>query len=187
MDFITQQTITAQYNDFIHVRDPDPTSYVKRAYALADAITALVAAPIATCKGVGCSYCCTNSEISVSLLEAQYICESVPWVTMREPLPTLANSLLVKIAQGKKSTKKLGDCPFLLNGACSVYQYRPLACRAYFSVDNTKLCRTGKAHNLINVSSHEMLDAINTALQQTSVKHAQQHGVLELRDYFESH
>jgi hypothetical protein len=69
----------------------------------------------------GCSHCCYY-EIAISDLEVEYIKSKVK---------------TNKIKQNKTNN----SCPFLKNGICSIYKYRPFLCRRHLSInDSSKWC-----------------------------------------------
>lgn len=70
----------------------------------------------------GCAFCC-YVDVVVTPIEAIRLARSGP---KRSPAPA-----------GRRS-----PCPLLVDGACSVYATRPLACRAIFSTD-ARQCEAG--------------------------------------------
>jgi len=73
----------------------------------------------------GCCYCC-YIEVSVSSLEAEYI-------ERKTGIKRVLNSGIREI----RGT----PCPFLDNGTCSIYQYRPFVCRRHNALfDNPRWC-----------------------------------------------
>lgn len=87
--------------------------------------------PYIFCKK-GCSFCCQKGEYPCSSLEFQFLYEG-----FNELDNTLKNIILEKADKIKntknefKEKKFLYECPFLIDGACSVYNYRPLICRTF--------------------------------------------------------
>lgn len=74
----------------------------------------------------GCSLCCRN-EVSVSLLEAEYI----------EKHTGIKQSLNLDIKDFPGP-----PCPFLENSACSIYKYRPFVCRRHVALfDDPRWCQ----------------------------------------------
>ena len=100
-----------------------PGSPVKRLRALYAAMAEISAAvePFAACRA-GCSGCC-HYNVSVFPLEARYIEE---W-SGHQRLP----------AAGPASDFHGTPCTFLKNGQCSIYEFRPLACRKHFAITQT--------------------------------------------------
>jgi Fe-S-cluster containining protein len=72
----------------------------------------------------GCYVCCLRADIPISFLEVRgilwYVTEVMDYETQEKLKPRLLNY--------RSST----ECPFLLDGLCSVYPVRPLACRGFF-------------------------------------------------------
>jgi uncharacterized protein len=95
-----------------------------------------------TCKQ-GCSFCCylnvdiSHSEAKLLLYYAEELGIEVDWELIQK------QSNAKSINQLKFSDRK---CPFLKDGACSVYEHRPASCRKYHVVTDPKLCDTQK-HN----------------------------------------
>ncbi len=112
--------------------------------------------PFIFCKR-GCSHCCKKSQFPYSLTEMQYLLSSL------EQLPTpiqneIEKNLQTILAQrGKyKGTKFKYDCPFLINNACSVYNYRGVICRTFglmTQVENQKVKAPFCSHLGLNYSN----------------------------------
>ncbi len=77
----------------------------------------------------GCTFCCTNGDYPLSHLEMCYLMQGFVWLDksrhdeVRENIRALANI--------SNAAQKGYACPFLLDGECSVYRYRPLICRVH--------------------------------------------------------
>lgn len=93
--------------------------------------------PIA-CKP-GCSYCCRALKVSVSLPEVfllKFHVESLPpdeGAALRARIidtysRTLQNSTQERLKQHE-------SCPLLVDNRCSLYEFRPMSCRAAVSLD----------------------------------------------------
>ena len=84
------------------------------------------------CCKKGCAHCCKKGDYPTSELELRYLMEGYA---------KLDNTIKIEIQNNLKNVKKGGECPFLINDCCSVYQYRPIICRvhglAYLCTDNT--------------------------------------------------
>jgi len=74
----------------------------------------------------GCSACC-KINVNMTALEASYIEKN-----------TSHRIINNKPRKPKTNT----DCPFLISGNCSVYEFRPFNCRTFFTIDNPKYCKT---------------------------------------------
>lgn len=84
------------------------------------------------CCHKGCSLCCKNAEFPYSKLEVRYL--AVGFFTIEESVQELIEKRFYELGLQKKSftgEKFLYDCPFLINDACSVYEYRGVVCRTF--------------------------------------------------------
>jgi len=117
-----------------------------------DIIKALELKEKSVCKA-GCHYCCIDVPVAVSYGEARLIAR-------RAKLPTKNPN--------RKNTdfnfEKSGACRFLKDGKCSIYEVRPLACRAFFSVDSVQHCIDDIQHQTFTVESNEALLEINAMM-----------------------
>lgn len=83
--------------------------------------------PHAACKS-GCTHCC-HIPVKITQAEAVYIGRQIG----RRPRP--AEHLGAEPAfQGYES-----PCPFLANGGCTIYDHRPMICRAHMNLDQDEL------------------------------------------------
>ncbi|MBU1564377.1 MAG: YkgJ family cysteine cluster protein [Proteobacteria bacterium] len=79
----------------------------------------------------GCSHCCYNMVISISTLEIEWIKSEL------------------KINKLKRNPNQKA-CPFLNNGTCSIYKYRPFFCRTHNSFnDSPKWCMPDVCNNYL--------------------------------------
>jgi uncharacterized protein len=85
------------------------------------------AAGFAACAK-GCGHCC-HVSVPIADFEARYIADYIK----TEPV-ALKRSIRHDLAEFSEKT----PCPFLQDGACSIYPVRPLTCRLHvnFDVDN---------------------------------------------------
>lgn len=78
----------------------------------------------------GCSFCCAD-RFEISAVEALYLKAGF------DQLPTETQVLIQKnleLGAGQAGSNEAlpgQHCPMLVDGACSVYQHRPITCRAY--------------------------------------------------------
>lgn len=93
---------------------------LNRLYELMDELSAHVDRFTPCSKG--CNHCCTY-PVTVSEIEIQNIENSTG---------VKRNAIIVKQERGK-----LTPCPFLKNGACSIYDARPFVCRMHVTITET--------------------------------------------------
>ena len=94
----------------------------------------------------GCAHCC-HIPVTISSVEAELLARAAarplsrPAVSVR--LEQLADDHAVAAAQALLQGNAAGvACPFLQEGACSVYEQRPIACRTLVNLDDDELlCR----------------------------------------------
>jgi len=91
----------------------------------------------------GCTFCCRRNYVTVSAPEALLIARTVRgWNTAERDAATARIVAADAATRGRSvaDRRKSGpDCPFLVAESCSVYESRPLACRAAVSAD-VKAC-----------------------------------------------
>lgn len=165
----------------------DPIKFVELAYEVnARVAKVIIDWDLITCKR-GCSHCCTKSTIGISFIEMNYMVthSAVAKKQLKRNPPNIINSLMLKLTNESLSPNTLGDCPFLLNNECSVYEYRPFACRTFYSTDKLSLCEQGAEHQLINSTSSDVINHINELLQRVSFMNKEERGLLEVRDWFD--
>lgn len=89
------------------------------------------------CK-LGCSACCEVGEFPLSRLELEYLMSGF----IKLP-PDIQKIIKKEIKQLKIKQPKMYKCPFLIQGKCALYQYRPIVCRthglAWFDEDAEKI------------------------------------------------
>lgn len=95
-----------------------------RIYSVVEEAAAIVA-PHAACRR-GCDSCC-RMDVSITSLEADRLA-AASGRRIRRPPP----------AASRAPARFAGvPCPFLQDGACSVYEARPFACRSHFAFTAT--------------------------------------------------
>jgi hypothetical protein len=98
----------------------DPLKRLEALYSEMDVIYSFIK-QFSPCKK-GCSHCC-HYEITVSIVEVEYIKRNI------------------KI-KGKIRSQRGKACPFLRQGICSIYPYRPFLCRRLLSLaDSERWCK----------------------------------------------
>ena len=70
----------------------------------------------------GCSECCEKGAYPLSDIELEYLMQGFI------QLPPV---LKVQVQENIRNMVKGGQCPFLINHECSVYEHRPIICRVH--------------------------------------------------------
>nr|WP_145401573.1 YkgJ family cysteine cluster protein [Paenibacillus xylanexedens] len=71
--------------------------------------------------GKGCQACCLNPTVKINNLEIR----GISWYLCEE----MSSDNFKRVIQQLKQHQSTTACPFLLDGICSIYPVRPLACR----------------------------------------------------------
>lgn len=71
----------------------------------------------------GCTFCCENADYPLSLLEMEYLMKGFLLLEKEKH-----DRVREKI---RNTADKPYPCPFLIDGECSIYSYRPLTCRVH--------------------------------------------------------
>lgn len=112
----------------VAVHAPSAAKRVTWLHRAADAVVAAYG-PHAACTR-GCSHCC-HIPVAMSAAEARVLGKAIG----RAPVPS-AHHTPIRV-EGYSS-----PCPFLHDGACSVYAHRPTVCRTHLNLDvDDLLCR----------------------------------------------
>ena len=82
--------------------------------------------PFIKCKK-GCAYCCREGEYPVSELE--YVNIMFYYNELEDNIKDRVNENISNLL--KKQREKMYECPFLVNGKCSVYPARAIICRTF--------------------------------------------------------
>ena len=80
----------------------------------------------------GCSKCCERGEYPWSYIEYQYLTEG--YKELPAEVKEKINSEIKNLKEEKKNFKGerfMHKCPFLIDGACSVYEHRGIICRSF--------------------------------------------------------
>lgn len=82
----------------------------------------------------GCAFCC-KIPVQISELEVKYIERNTKYKR-----------------QDIKDINVNEYCPFLdkTKGICSIYEFRPLVCRTFFTFDNPSYCEEGKKKHIVS-------------------------------------
>lgn len=93
--------------------------------------------PYIFCKK-GCTRCCKHAQFPYSAIEMRYLLDGA--LTLDEQTQKRIESNVAEILERKKNyrgKKFKYDCPFLVNNACSVYEFRGVICRTFGLMTNT--------------------------------------------------
>lgn len=74
----------------------------------------------------GCTFCCENADYPLSLPEMRYLMQGFAKLDKEKH-----DRVRTNIQQLLKTRPKIYPCPFLIEGECAVYPYRPLTCRVH--------------------------------------------------------
>lgn len=74
----------------------------------------------------GCAHCCKRGDYPMSELEYKYL-----MIGFEQLSETQKSQIKANMEVAKTSDRESYVCPFLIEDSCSVYQYRPLVCRAF--------------------------------------------------------
>ncbi len=86
----------------------------------------------------GCTFCCYQN-VGVTIIEAIAISSGIMLLKPHLAARVASQADQVKGMTDGERAKKRMPCVFLADGLCSIHDIRPLACRAYFSL-NLKDC-----------------------------------------------
>ena len=103
----------------------------------------------------GCAYCCREGEYPLSELE--YINMMLYYNELPDDLKTRGDDNIINLL--KKAREKMYECPFLVDGICSVYPARGIICRTFglISFDEKEKKRIPFCVNL-NLNYSEVYD-----------------------------
>lgn len=113
-----------------------PFEEIEAIYSFMDYFNKHVNEPRVVCTK-GCAYCC-YVDVSLSPAEAAYI----------------SHHTGVEFDPGAQNRHYVKDtpCPFLNveQGACTIYAYRPIVCRNYFTYDDPENCKSPYKVHLVS-------------------------------------
>ena len=109
---------------------------LRELYKIADEMMAFVQGHVA-CKR-GCAHCC-HIGVPLSPIEADMLASDIG----RKPKNVKVRDQLSAVTYAESfSYGYTRPCTFLVDGACSIYEHRPLTCRVHYNVDDDEmLCR----------------------------------------------
>lgn len=151
----------------VQIGNESSSSKLKKIFTLTDKITSFVA-PYMVCQK-GCSHCC-KIDVLVTSIEAQYIQKNLGFT------PDSGYS----ISSGHGDSKR--PCTFLSSeDVCSIYQYRPFACRTFHAMDNPSMCKdTSAIHATYSSKNNGMLGKLLHMVANINNNRA----IRDIRDFF---
>ncbi len=87
--------------------------------------------PYVFCKK-GCSRCCRHAQFPYTSIEITYLLQGL--IKLDKETLDIISSNVDRILEEEKTfqgDRFRYDCPFLINDACSVYEYRGIVCRTF--------------------------------------------------------
>ena len=87
--------------------------------------------PYIVCKK-GCSRCCRNAQFPYTSIEMTYLLQGL--MRLDKETLNIISANVDRILEDEKTfqgERFRYDCPFLINDACSVYEYRGIVCRTF--------------------------------------------------------
>lgn len=152
-------------------REPDVFRKFELLRQIADLIVAAMSG-ISACSKSNCSHCC-NTPVVMIRLEAGII----------------AGEIGRKVHNPKEYSREYNPayigtpCPFLVDGKCSIYASRPLACRLQFNLDaDDLLCHLFPDEAPISVPYFNRMDYDMLEILAVGPEHAQRFA--DIRDFF---
>ncbi|EON2338954.1 YkgJ family cysteine cluster protein [Escherichia coli] len=166
-----------EYVESLNRRSFDTHEWVARTHELADRFM-LAYKDYLICRK-GCSHCC-RLPVGVTYLEAEYIS-----VRSGRKLNRKAKECFDIKPTPQNST----PCPFLAADAvsCSIYAFRPLACRMFGTFDDHHFCEDPTKDHMIVTSDVSRPFAYSTGMMISAAKQArgkQPAAFAELRQWF---
>lgn len=114
----------------------------------------------------GCAHCC-KIPVDISELEVKYIERNTKYTR-----------------QDIKEIDTYEYCPFLdkINGICTIYEFRPLVCRTFYTLDNPSYCEDiNVPHAVISLESNNKLSKMYDGLLKLTKK---EQVIKDIRNYF---
>lgn len=160
------------FEDFTET-SPSALEFIERAYQLTDQITGTIKNQVVCQKK--CAACC-HISVAVTGIEAAYIAEK----TGKE----LVNIKTINHLEDKISKYVDKPCCFLMENKCSIYEYRPLKCRSFFTLDHPKYCQKNNVeHYIFTTESNKYLSFLYSQFVDISNKHFGNHNI-DIREWF---
>lgn len=140
---------------------------IREIYKIVDEVGSMLS-PFTVCSK-GCSHCC-RIPVLLTDVEATYISRNT------------ANKAAIEHFRPVSQATNGDPCPLLTgNNDCSVYEYRPLACRAFATFDNPSLCESREVeHVTYGVQSNLLFKKCREWIIELN----QKGGAADIRSYF---
>lgn len=106
-------------------------------YSLLDELNEVLSSHFICQKG--CSHCC-KMDVIITPLEAEYI--------------SIKTGIELSNSRFTKNNKT--ECPFLKDSICSIYEYRPFACRTYNGTGNIESCKNNNGTLYYSANSNPL-------------------------------
>ncbi|EHR1005848.1 YkgJ family cysteine cluster protein [Vibrio parahaemolyticus] len=145
--------------------DEDPFMKLERVYGFLNSFGEF-AKTFSVCSK-GCSACCQN-DVLITTLEANYIAKKTDYKVKRK----------FRLSKNNRT-----PCPFLKEGSCSIYQYRPFNCRTLYTLDDPKYCDTSEKHQLYGLRGGEGIPLIHQYKNYVNRLNANRRSA-DIRDFF---
>jgi len=110
----------------------------------------------------GCNFCCYQ-DVCISREEAILLLKHSKEIKLKLPWKRIKDR-----AGGKKLPYEETACPFLVDGACSVYEYRPITCRKAFVLDTNEQCDLSKGDATVQRLSFAYAEITATAIMNAT-------------------
>lgn len=136
---------------------------------------------VSACRN-GCSHCC-HIPVTISEIEAGMIGQRTGLKPARPAksvrLADFDDLDLAEEALGELKKRPFAPCPFLKDGACSVYDIRPMVCRLLINLDDDDLlCRLVPEGNIpVPHANAHKLQALFMMAQPSAL-------LADIRDFF---
>lgn len=172
---LCQQEIV-DYVQALHGKGVNTHEWVKKSHEVADRFMRAYQDYVVCRKG--CAHCC-HLPVGVTFLEAEYIARRSGRKLNRKA-KTMTN-----IVANKRNTT---PCPFLdrESASCSIYEFRPLACRMFATIDSHLFCEDIEAtHQIVTTDASTALQYSTSMMIQAVVSAMpRQAPFSELRQWF---
>lgn len=150
----------------------DVNKIASNAYRFIDELL-LPLAEFSVCSS-GCSHCC-KLGVTVTKLEAAYIEKNTQHSINR----------VNKNGRKKRNVSGVGYCPFhnAEKAQCSIYDFRPISCRQFFTFDDPSNCVNPNTRHAISAKNgRTAIDPVNEIIDNFSSASRKDAG--DIRDFF---